>query len=96
MKNANLIITGLLLFGSVVSCFFIGFLNLSNTQKLNQKNEVSNQEIIDLDTPPVSPGESSSKTPNRYNRQAAYGYAYKWWDGTNPHYNDYHMRSYFV
>jgi len=24
-----------------------------------------------------------------YDRQAAYGYAYRWWDSRNPHYNDY-------
>ena len=31
----------------------------------------------------------SSVTLPYYDRQAAYGYAYKWWSGRNPHYNDY-------
>ncbi|MGQ4875445.1 MAG: glycosyl hydrolase family 18 protein [Promethearchaeia archaeon] len=32
---------------------------------------------------------SSTYNPPKYNRYAAYGYAYKWWNGYNPHYNDY-------
>ena len=32
---------------------------------------------------------SASRSPQKYSRQAAYGYAYKWWAGRNPHYNDY-------
>jgi hypothetical protein len=89
MKNANRIIIGLLLFGSVISCLFMGFLDLSNSQQPNQNFVDTTQETFDLNKPPGSPKESSSVTPDRYNRQAAYGYAYKWWDGANPHYNDY-------
>jgi len=32
---------------------------------------------------------SSVYKPPKYNRYAAYGYAYRWWNGANPHYNDY-------
>ncbi len=33
---------------------------------------------------------SSSRETHPYNRQASYGYAYRWWDGANtPKYNDY-------
>jgi len=56
---------------------------------LNYKAENNNLTFNENNPIDKTPKASSGPIIYKFNRQAAYGYAYKWWNDYNNHYNDY-------
>ncbi len=67
-----------LIIGVVISVSIIG-MDIGHNEISKSKNGINDDFVI---------YQSNTSLPY-YDRQAAYGYAYKWWSGRNPHYNDY-------